>query len=122
MAKVQNFEELECWQATKDLTILIYKICENAEFRTEFTAKDQLKRASLSSMNNIAEGFGRFSNKEFIRFINIATASLDEVHSMILLYSELNFIKEDQKVESIRILKKAKYQSLGLVKYLNSQL
>lgn len=84
MAKIESFEGLDCWQSAKELTIIIYSICDNAEFRTEFTAKDQLKRAALSSMNNIAEGFGRFSKKEFIRFLNICTASLDEVHSMIL--------------------------------------
>lgn len=122
MAKVESFEELECWKSAKDLTILIYRICDNDHFRTEFTAKDQLKRASLSVMNNIAEGFGRFSNKEFIRFLNIASASLDEVHSMILLYSEMDFINQEKKNESISQLKKCKHQILGFIKYLNTKL
>jgi four helix bundle protein len=73
-------------------------------------------------MNNIAEGFGRFSNNEFIRFLNIATASIDEVHSMIILYSEMNYITQDQKAQSIELLKKSKHQSLGLIKYLNTKL
>ncbi|MFT6883736.1 MAG: four helix bundle protein [Marinoscillum sp.] len=122
MAKIESFEELDCWQSSKELTKLIYSICENEALKTEFTAKDQLKRASLSSMNNIAEGFGRFSNKEFIRFLNIATASIDEVHSMIILYSEMNYITQDQKAQSIELLKKSKHQSLGLIKYLNTKL
>ena len=79
MGKIESFEELECWKSAKDLTIQVYAICNNDSLKTEFTAKDQLKRAALSSMNNIAEGFGRFSNKESIRFYNISTASLDEV-------------------------------------------
>ncbi len=98
MGKIESFEELE------------------------FTAKDQLKRAALSSMNNIAEGFGRFSTKESIRFLNISTASLDEVHSMLLLYSELGYVKLDQKNETLEILKKAKHQTLGFIKYLNTKL
>lgn len=122
MSKIESFEELECWKSAKELTKLIYAICNNKNLEKEFTAKDQLKRAALSSMNNIAEGFGRFSNKESIRFYNIATASLDEVHSMLLLYSELGYIKPDQKTEAIEVLKKAKHQTLAFIKYLNSKL
>lgn len=122
MSRIESFEELECWKSTKELTVLVYEICENEQFKSEFFAKDQLKRASLSSMNNIAEGFGRFSNKEFIRFLNISTASLDEVHSMILLYSELKFVDLEQKQRAIEVLKKAKHQVLGFIKYLNSKL
>ncbi len=101
---------------------MIYSICDNERLEKEFTAKDQLKRAALSSMNNIAEGFGRFSNKESIRFFNISTASLDEVHSMLLLYSELGYVSQGQKDEAIEILKKAKHQTLGFIKYLNTKL
>ena len=122
MAKIESFEELDCWKSAKELTVLIYAICDNPELKTEFTAKDQLRRAALSSMNNIAEGFGRFSNKECIRFLNISTASIDEVHSMILLYSEMEYIHQNQKEKAIDILKKAKYQTLGFIKYLNTKL
>lgn len=97
MPKIETFEELECWKSAKDLVMLTYRICDSEFFKHEYFAKDQLKRAALSSMNNIAEGFGRFSNKEFIRFLNISTASLDEVHSMILLYAELEYISSDEK-------------------------
>lgn len=122
MAVIESFDELDCWKSTKELTIQIYKICEEEKFKTEFFAKDQLKRASLSSMNNIAEGFGRFSNKEFIRFLNISTASLDEVHSMLLLYSELEFIKDADKIRTVETLKKSKHQILGFIKYLRTKL
>ena len=122
MGKIDSFEELDCWKSAKELTILVYKICENEKFKTEYFAKDQLKRAALSSMNNIAEGFGRFSNKEFIRFLNFSTSSLDEVHSMTLLYSELDYISEDQKGKAIETLKKTKYQALAFIKYLRKRL
>ncbi|MEP1097294.1 MAG: four helix bundle protein [Cyclobacteriaceae bacterium] len=122
MPKIENFEELECWKSAKDLTILIYSICNSEALKVEFTAKDQLKRAALSSMNNIAEGFGRFSNKESIRFYNISTASLDEVHSMLLVYSELGFIESIQKNEAIETLKRAKHQTLAFIKYLSGKL
>lgn len=122
MGKVESFDELECWKSAKKLTIMIYNICENEKFKTEFFAKDQLKRAALSSMNNIAEGFGRFSNKEFIRFLNISTSSLDEAHSMILLYHELEYIPEGQKTESIQILKDTQHLTFGFIRYLKTKL
>ncbi|MEQ9304288.1 MAG: four helix bundle protein [Marinoscillum sp.] len=122
MSKIETFEQLECWKSARDLNILIYKICDKVKFKTEFTAKDQLKRAALSSMNNIAEGFGRFSNKEFVRFLNISTASLDEVHSMILLYTDLAFIEAGESERLIELIKRTKYQTLGLIKYLNTKL
>ena len=122
MAKVESFEELDCWKSAKELTIQIYSICNNEAFKYEYFAKDQLKRAALSSMNNIAEGFGRFSNKEFVRFLNISTASLAEVHSMILLYAELGFISNENKLKAIETLKKAKHQTLGFIKYLRTRL
>jgi len=121
LGKVESFEELECWKSAKELTILVYKVCDNERFSAEFFAKDQLKRAALSSMNNIAEGFGRFSNKEFIRFLNFSSASLDEVHSMVLLYNELNYFSNDQKENLIQVLKKAKHQTLGFIKYLRTK-
>jgi four helix bundle protein len=121
MAKIENFEDLECWKSAKDLTIKVYRICDNEALKHEFTAKDQIKRAAISSMNNIAEGFGRFSNKEFVRFLNISTASLDEVHSMILLFADLGYINSDQKTETIEVLKRAKHQTLGFIKYLNTK-
>lgn len=101
---------------------MIYSICGSEKFKREFTAQDQMKRASLSIMNNIAEGFGRFSNKEFIRFLNIAVGSAEEVHSMAILYSELLFIGQNQKDDLISLIKKAKYQTLGLIKYLNTKI
>jgi len=122
MAKIESFEELDCWQSAKELTIKIYRVCDNDAFKHEFTAKDQLKRAALSSMNNVAEGFGRFSNKEFIRFLNFSTASLDEVHSMILLYSELEYLTVDQKIDILESLKRTKFQILGFIKYLRTKL
>jgi len=54
--------------------------------------------------------------------LNISTASIDEVHSMILLYSEMEYIHQDQKEKAIEILKKAKYQTLGFIKYLITKL
>ena len=112
--------KLESWKFVRESTILVYGICDSPELKTEFTAKDQLKRAALSSMHNIAEGFDRFSNKECIRFLNISTASIDEVHGMALLYAEMNFIYLDQGKNAIEISEENKISPQA--QYLNTKL
>jgi four helix bundle protein len=68
MTKVTQFEDLKCWQLARQLVGLVYQVCEEGKLAKDFDTRSQIKRAALSSMNNIAEGFGRFSNKEFIPF------------------------------------------------------
>ena len=116
----KGFEQMVCWKKARELNKEIYILTSKSRFSKDFALREQIRRASISS--NIAEGFGRFSNKEFVRFLNIASSSLDEVHSMILLYSELDFISNSQKEQTIELLKQCKYQILGFIKYLNTKL
>ncbi len=86
MATLNSFEDLECWKSARILTRLIYKIF--AESR-DFGFRDQIQRASVSIMNNIAEGFGRIGVKEKLQFTNIAVGSAQEVKSMLFLAQDL---------------------------------
>ena len=93
--KVNKFEDILAWQKAKLLTLEIYKSFGHCR---DFGFKDQIQRASVSIMNNIAEGFERKSDVEFSRFLFIAKASCGEVRSMIYLSFELNYIsKEDSR-------------------------
>lgn len=74
MAKVERFEDLRCWQEARVLVKEIYLLSENGKLEKDFDTRSQLRRAALSVMNNIAEGFGRYSNKEFIRYLDIANS------------------------------------------------
>jgi len=65
MAKVDKFEDLECWKSARQLVKMVYQFSETGKLAKDFSTKDQIRRASLSTMNNIAEGFGRHGNKEF---------------------------------------------------------
>jgi len=78
--KFDRFEEILGWQKAKELTINIYKSFSNCK---DFAFKDQIQRASVSIMNNVAEGFERKSNKEFKQFLFIAKGSAGEVRSML---------------------------------------
>ncbi len=67
--KIQKFEDLKVWQDVRIFVNDIYRLTSNSNFQKDFSFKDQLQRASVSIMNNIAEGFERDNNKEFIKFL-----------------------------------------------------
>ena len=91
--KIERFEDLIVWQNARKLTILIYEY-----FRTnkDYAFKDQIQRASVSIMNNIAEGFERKGSKEYSRFLYIAKGSAGEVRSMLYLAKDLEYIDTER--------------------------
>ena len=97
MAQIQQFEEIIAWQKAKMLTVDIYTLCRLIKDRS---FNDQVQRAAVSIMNNIAEGFERKSNKEFKQFLFIAKGSCGEVRSMVRLGEEILYIDE-QKTETL---------------------
>lgn len=87
--KFDRFEEIIAWQKGKELSLRIYKVFKLSK---DYGFKDQIQRASVSIMNNIAEGYERKSNKEFKQFLFIAKGSAGEVRSMLILAKELGYI------------------------------
>jgi four helix bundle protein len=83
--KVQRFEDLEAWQIALELANKVYEITKQESVRRDFGFVDQIRRAAISIMNNIAEGFERGSNKDFVRFLFIARGSAGEVRSLLYL-------------------------------------
>ena len=91
--KINRFEEIIAWQKAKELTIVIYRLFNGSR---DFGFRDQIQRASVSIMNNIAEGFERKGNKEFMKFLFIAKGSCAEVRSMSYLALDLKYISQSQ--------------------------
>ncbi len=89
---IEKFEDIIAWQKAKEMTIAIYKLHQDSR---DFGFRDQIQRASISVMNNIAEGFERKTNNEFRYFLYVAKGSCGQVRSMLLLAKELNKIDED---------------------------
>ncbi len=87
--KITRFEDIIAWQKAKDITNNIYKLFRSNH---DFGFRNQIQRASVSIMNNIAEGFERKSNKELKNFLFIAKGSCAEVRSMLYLAFDLNYI------------------------------
>ena len=87
--KIERFEDIKAWQKAGELTLLVYSLFRKSK---DFRFNDQIQSASVSIMNNIAEGFERQSNKEFARFLYIARGSCGEVRSMSYLALKLKYI------------------------------
>lgn len=96
MASVQKFEDLKIWQ---DSRVFVWEIYSVMKENKDFGFRDQIQRASVSVMNNIAEGFERKSAPEFKRFLDIAKASSGEVRSMLYLAEDLNYISREKAQE-----------------------
>jgi len=90
---MQKYEELRIWQESRVFVCEIYKMLQNNK---DFGFKDQLQRAALSIMNNIAEGFDAGSDKQFIRYLRYAKASCGEVNSMLYLCEDLNYADKEK--------------------------
>src|SRR5438876_3739184 len=95
---MKTFEELNIWKVSKDLCKKVYCL-NNGQYLGDFGFKDQLQRASLSVMNNIAEGFERSGNKEFIKFLYYSKGSIGEVRSLLSIALELKYIEKDSFAE-----------------------
>ena len=84
-AHIKRFEDLEAWQLSRELTNQIYTITKRESICRDFSFVDQIRKAAISIMNNIAEGFERGSNKDFVKFLFIARGSAGEVRSLLYL-------------------------------------
>ena len=95
--RIERFEDIEAWKNAKEMTITLYSVMQD---NNDYAFRNQILRASVSVMNNIAEGFERRTNNEFKHFLYIAKGSAGEVRSMLYLAGELKYI-DDLKCKSI---------------------
>ena len=94
--KVQRFEDLICWQKARELTNIIYELTQLPQFGKDFELVRQIRRAAISTMSNIAEGFDRWSRKEFVRFLDISKGSAGEVRSQLYIGLDRQYITAEQ--------------------------
>jgi len=94
MGTVKQFEDLRVWQEARGLVREVYKVTKQRAFVRDFALRDQITRAAISSMSNIAEGFERGSRKEFVQFLNIAKGSNGEVRSQLYIALDQEYIDE----------------------------
>lgn len=119
MGKFNSFEEINSWQKSRVFNKRIYLITENTNFKKDFDLVRQIRRASISISSNIAQGFERNTDKEFIYFLYVAKASAGEVRSQIYLAFDLEYISKQEFEELLESITEISKLLSGFIKYLN---
>jgi 2-aminomuconate deaminase len=120
MATIKKFEDLEIWQIARELHLKIYDITESTpSLARDFELKDQIKRSAGSTMDNIAEGFGRGSRLEFIQFLSIAKASATEVQSQLIRCIDRKHINQEIFTSLNNMALEVGNKTGAFIKYLN---
>jgi four helix bundle protein len=104
MSGVKSYKELLIWQKGIKIVVLVYKLTKYFPKDEIYALTSQLKRASVSVPSNIAEGFGRQTDKSFNHFLNIARGSLNEIETQLIIGKELGFITDDNLITEIMSL------------------
>jgi four helix bundle protein len=120
MPIIMRFEEIEAWQTARELTRLIYSFTEEGIFSRDFGLKDQIRRASVSIMSNISEGFESQTQAQFIRYLGLAKASAGEVRSQLYVCKDMGYIKQDQFTEAFAMAENASRQIARFISYLET--
>ncbi len=118
MATINRFEDIQGWQKARELTNFVYEITRQDAFARDYGLKNQIQRAAVSVMSNIAEGFGRDSNRDFIRFLSIAKASANEVQSQLYVALDQNYIGPEQFNQGYKLCNETIRTIGGFIAYL----
>ncbi len=118
MATVKRFEDLEVWKASRTLTLKIYELTE--KLNKDFSLQNQMRRAAISISSNIAEGFERDGQKEFIQFLAISKGSAGELRSHLYLLFDLKHISESEFSALFQELNSVSKMLMSLINYLKS--
>jgi four helix bundle protein len=96
MARIERFEDIQAWQRARMLVRDVYSVSNSGLFAKDFGLRDQIRRAAVSIMLNIAEGFARKTNKEFIQFLVIAHGSAAEVQAALYVAFDQEYLAEHE--------------------------
>jgi four helix bundle protein len=118
MTAITRFEEIESWKTSRQLTMLVYKFVDQGAFAKDYGLKDQIRRASVSIMSNIAEGFESRTNIQFVNYLGHAKASSGEVRSQLYVALDLKYISQEQFAEAYELADKASRQIRRFIEYL----
>ena len=118
MAKIEKFQDLEAWKMSRNVNKKIYDLTRQELFSRDYALCNQIRRASISILSNIAEGFERNGDREFIQFLSIAKGSCGEVYSQLYIALDQNYLDEKTFKEISLDLESIGRTIGGLMKYL----
>src|SRR6266545_857726 len=120
MSRIERFEDLDGWKLARALTGLIYNASGTGEFSRDFALRDQIRRAAISILSNIAEGFERDGDKEFLQFLSLAKGSCGKVRAQLYVARDQEYINDAQFQKLIEKAMEVSRLIAGLMKYLNT--
>jgi len=120
MATIQRFEDLLAWQKARELAKAIYRLSKRGPFSRDFELRNQMNASSGSAMDNIAEGFERDGNKEFVQFLSIAKGSCGEVKSQLYRAKDREYIDQSTFQRLYDLAEEISQHIGGLIKHLKS--
>ena len=120
MATIKKFEEIIAWQEARRLAAKVYSLTRTGPLAKDFGMRDQIQRAAVSVGSNIAEGFERSGNKEFVRFLWIAKGSSGEVASQLYTVLDAGFITQTEFDEVMEIARKCSFLIFKLIQSMRS--
>jgi len=121
--KITRFEDIDAWQEARKLVKMVYGVInKNSKFRKDFRLVNQIQDAAVSSMSNIAEGYARRSNREFIQFLFISKSSAAEVQSQLYVALDQEYIDQGDFEKVYNQAEVVSKMDSGFIKYLSSQL
>jgi four helix bundle protein len=118
MAKIKKFEDIDSWKRARTLAKEIYDVTAREKFARDFGLKDQIRRAAVSILSNIAEGFERGSDKEFLYFLAVAKGSCGEARAQLYVALDQAYISSEQFQALSNVAAEVSQLISGFMKYL----
>ncbi len=115
---MRSLEQIQAWQKARGLVREVYKICDDGRLKRDFGLRDQLCRAAVSSMSNVAEGFARKSDREFARFLDIAKGSATEVQSLLYVACDVGYVAQAEFERLYKLAAETASLTSGLTSHL----
>ncbi|HJZ04421.1 MAG: 30S ribosomal protein S23 [Candidatus Dadabacteria bacterium CSP1-2] len=119
--KIQKFEDIIAWQRSRELIEKVYRLTNRDKFNRDFSLKDQIRRAAVSVMSNIAEGYARQTDKEFVQFLYIARGSAFETQSQLYVALDLGYISKEEFDKTYETITEISRLIMGFIKYLQNK-
>ena len=116
--QIKNFEDLEIWKEARHLTREIYTLSKAPQFSKDYGLRDQMRRAAVSIMSNIAEGFERGGNQDFAQYLYVAKGSCGEVRSQIYVALDQKYVDQKATDDLLAVLRRLSVMIKHLIDHL----
>jgi four helix bundle protein len=120
MTTIGKFEDIEAWQKARELSKFVYSVTADGAFSRDFGLRDQIRRAAVSIMSNIAEGFNRGGDRELIQFLYFAKGSAAEVQAQLYVALDTGYLKQEKFQELYRLAGEICRLIGGFIRYLKT--